>query len=143
MNLMECPEFRRLLRLLRKDLRESDIPHWTKLRELIVETWYEYFDALKQDMAVSVRLFYLTKYLMFFQKAEGKISFTSDLWSDENRHPFMALMAHWITQQASKLVLKAGLIAFTHIPGSHDGVSLAAIILGLLDHAEVMDKVSD
>jgi len=141
---MECLEFQRLLRLLQKDLWESNIPHHqTKLCKLIVETWYKYFNALKQDMAVSVQLFYLTKYLIFFQKAEGKILFTSDLWSDENRCPFMELRAHWIAQQASKLVLKAGLIAFTHIPSSHDGVSLTAIILGLLDHAEVMDKVSD
>lgn len=80
---------------------------------------------------------------MFFQKAEGKILFTSDLWSDENRHLFMALTAHWITWQASKLVLKAGLLAFTHVPGFHNRASLTTIILGLLDHAEVTDKVSD
>ncbi|KAG1782525.1 hypothetical protein EV702DRAFT_1192199 [Suillus placidus] len=117
MNLMECPEFWQLLQLLRKDLRKSDIPHRTKLCELIIETWYEYFEVLKQDLA----------------KAEGKILFTSDLWSDNNRRLFLALTAHWIAQQerTSKLVLKAALIAFTHVPGSHDAVSLAAIILEL------------
>jgi hypothetical protein len=50
------------------------------------------------------------------------------------------LTAHWIVLQASKLVLKASLIAFSYIPGSYDGVSLAAVILGLLDR--VADKVS-
>ncbi|KAG2350045.1 hypothetical protein BDR05DRAFT_832935, partial [Suillus weaverae] len=68
------------------------------LRELIVETWCEYFKVLKQDLAIS----------------EGKVSFTTDLWSDDNRHPFLALTAHWIAQQerTSQLVLKATLLAF-------------------------------
>ncbi|KAG2059976.1 hypothetical protein BDR06DRAFT_1003029 [Suillus hirtellus] len=51
MNVIECPEFHRLLLLLRKDLQECNIPHWMKL---------------------------------YLAKAEGKISFTSDLWSDES-----------------------------------------------------------
>jgi hypothetical protein len=65
MNLMECPEFRRLLQLLWKDLWECDIPHCTKLRELIVEAWYQYFDILKQDLAISVSLFDLASYHLF------------------------------------------------------------------------------
>ncbi|KAG1820909.1 uncharacterized protein BJ212DRAFT_1478003 [Suillus subaureus] len=110
--------------VMNKDLWECDIPHQMKLHKLIVETWYQYFDVLKQDLA----------------KAEGKILFTSDLWSDENHHLFIALIAHWIAQHGSKLILEAGLLAFSHIPGSYDGVSLAVVILGLLDCAEVTDK---
>jgi hypothetical protein len=53
-NIIECVEFRRLIRLLRKDLTDSDIPHRTKLRELIIVAWQEYFQVLKGDLAMSV-----------------------------------------------------------------------------------------
>ncbi|KAG2337339.1 hypothetical protein BDR05DRAFT_841823, partial [Suillus weaverae] len=68
------------------------------LRELIIVVWQGYFQVLKGDLA----------------RAQGKISFTSDLWSDQKLCPFLALTAHWIAkeEQTSVLVLKAALITF-------------------------------
>jgi hypothetical protein len=51
-NVIECPEFRVLLRLLRSDLKDTMIPHRTKIRELIVEAWRRYFQQLKQKLSV-------------------------------------------------------------------------------------------
>lgn len=51
---MECSEFRELIRFLHQELRETDIPRRTKLRELIIETWRDYFQVLKDDLAVSL-----------------------------------------------------------------------------------------
>jgi hypothetical protein len=53
-NVVECPEFRQLLRLMRQDLKESDIPRRTKFRSLIIDAWRDYFPILKRDLAVSV-----------------------------------------------------------------------------------------
>ena len=50
---MECPEFQELIHFLHQELCETDIPHHTKLRELIIETWRDYFQVLKDDLAVS------------------------------------------------------------------------------------------
>ncbi|KAG2352359.1 hypothetical protein BDR07DRAFT_1188577, partial [Suillus spraguei] len=68
------------------------------LHELIIVAWQEYLQVLKGDLA----------------RAQGKISFTSDLWSDQKLRPFMALTAHWIAkeEQTSVLILKAALIVF-------------------------------
>ncbi|KAH7903782.1 hypothetical protein BJ138DRAFT_987404, partial [Hygrophoropsis aurantiaca] len=63
------------------DLRNSDIPHRTKLRELILDAWRKYFTALKRDLA----------------NAAGRVSFTTDIWSDDNLRPFLAMTAHWIS----------------------------------------------
>ena len=49
---MECPEFRQLLLLLRPDLKDTMIPHRSKLRELIVLAWKEEFQVIKRDLAV-------------------------------------------------------------------------------------------
>lgn len=78
------------------------------------------------------------------QRAQGKISFTSDLWSDKKLRPFMALTAHWIAKEEKTLVLvlRVALIAFHHIPGSHTGKSLGSTLLHLLDRADVAKDVS-
>jgi hypothetical protein len=51
---VECPEFRWLLLLLRPDLKEANIPHRSKLRELIIEAWKREFEGLKRELAVSI-----------------------------------------------------------------------------------------
>jgi hypothetical protein len=56
MNIVECPEFRRLLFFMRRDIPEKAIPHRTKLTELVTHTWIEEFNILKADLAVSIQL---------------------------------------------------------------------------------------
>jgi hypothetical protein len=55
---MECPEFRRLLLLLRGDLQDKDIPHRMKIREAIVTAWKTWFTSLKRDFTVSLTLIF-------------------------------------------------------------------------------------
>jgi hypothetical protein len=66
-----------------------------------------------------------------------------DIWSDQNRRSFMALTAHWIAmvRGTTALQLEADLTAFHRLYGNHDGESLAAIVLQLLDRAEITVKV--
>ena len=73
----------------------------------------------------------------------GEISFTIDTWLDQNRRPYLAITAHWIAQnrETGALKLKAALIAFHRVCGGHDGLSLAGVVLGLLDRAGVTMKV--
>jgi hypothetical protein len=52
LNLVECREFRLLLLLLRNDLKEEMIPHRTKLRDLIIRAWKQFFQVLRRDLAV-------------------------------------------------------------------------------------------
>jgi hypothetical protein len=59
------------------------------------------------------------------QDALGKISFTSDVWSDPNLVPYMAVTAHWIdvktilTAEGPHHILKlqSELVAFYHLKG--------------------------
>ncbi|KIK21605.1 hypothetical protein PISMIDRAFT_103927 [Pisolithus microcarpus 441] len=96
--------------------------------ELIIEAWREYFAVLKSNLV----------------QAEGRISCTADIWSDEVLRPFLALTAHWIgkSEGTASLQLKAALLAFHHLPGNHTGDYIAQKFLHLLDCAEVMEKVS-
>ncbi len=64
LNVVECCEFCELFHYLWPDLKESMVPHWTKLRGLVVNSWSQYFQALKSELAVGApqpsRCFHLT-----------------------------------------------------------------------------------
>ena len=57
--------------------------------------------------------------------------------------PYLALTAHWITNEGGSLKLKASLIAFHYFPGLHTGEALAKLLLELLDRTKVTMKVHD
>jgi len=81
----------------------------------------------------------------------GKISCTTDAWSDPNQVSFMAVTAHWIqaieettpTGVIKKLHLRADLIGFHKIPGRHSGDHLAHCFLFVTDRIQITSKVSD
>jgi hypothetical protein len=52
--MIECPEFRCLIHLLRPEIGETGLFHRTKAREMVIEQLQEYFLVLKKDLAVSV-----------------------------------------------------------------------------------------
>jgi len=51
LNVVECPEFRRLLLLLWSNLMDTQIPHRTKLHELLLQAWAQHFKNLRRDLA--------------------------------------------------------------------------------------------
>ncbi|KIK14878.1 hypothetical protein PISMIDRAFT_16959 [Pisolithus microcarpus 441] len=50
LNVIECKEFHRLVLLLRDDLKDSNIPHRTKIQSNIIQAWKDYFAILKIDL---------------------------------------------------------------------------------------------
>jgi hypothetical protein len=52
LRLVECSQFRNLLLFLRCDLRDANIPHWSKVQDLVLDSWSTYFDELKLNLEV-------------------------------------------------------------------------------------------
>ena len=76
------------------------------------------------------------------QKVLGRISYTTDLWSDQGQGSYLALTAHWIARgPADSLELRSGLAAFHWFMGKHSGDRLSLAMLALLDHAGTTQKV--
>ena len=73
----------------------------------------------------------------------GRVLFTIDTWSDQNRWPYLAITAHWIAQHkdTGALKLKTALIAFYRICSGHDGPTFADVVVCLLDRAGITVKV--
>src|SRR5229473_5717923 len=52
LNVVECRKFRELFHYLQPNLKESMVLHQTKLHGLVVNSWSQYFQALKSELAV-------------------------------------------------------------------------------------------
>src|SRR6266481_2937139 len=82
-------------------------------------------------------------YSLFLQNVLGQLSFTTDLWSDNDRTSYLALTAHWIgCNQSGNLKLRSGLPGFSRFSGAHMGEGLVKALMMLLDHASIMPKLS-
>jgi hypothetical protein len=79
--------------------------------------------------------------ISLFQSTLGRISFTSDCWSDPNLVSFLALTTHFIVRENGCLVLRNRLLAFRIVEGSHTGENLARIIFTILKDAGLLGKV--
>ncbi|KAJ3839627.1 hypothetical protein EV361DRAFT_772349, partial [Lentinula raphanica] len=62
------------------ELSENDIPHRTKLMDLIFNQFDKQFNEMKNELKHSL----------------GHISFTSDMWSNGVLKGFMAITAHYM-----------------------------------------------
>jgi len=52
LNVVESPELRSLFRMLREELRDSDIPRRTHIRTRVAEVWDEHVAKLEREMSV-------------------------------------------------------------------------------------------
>ena len=52
LNVVESEEFRKLILILREGMRDHDIPHRTKMREIILTRWKEFFETVRRDLQV-------------------------------------------------------------------------------------------
>ncbi|KAN0111515.1 Ribonuclease H-like domain containing protein [Russula decolorans] len=119
--------------MLHEELGDFDIPHRTKIHNRVLETWDEHLNRLQDEMAGSM----------------GKISFTTDMWSDLNLTPYMAVTAHWIEAKEVQtssglqqvLELRADLINFHRVPGHHSGAHLAHTFKFITDRIGITHKI--
>ncbi|THU76963.1 hypothetical protein K435DRAFT_703544, partial [Dendrothele bispora CBS 962.96] len=56
-NTIENPKLRAIFLMLKRDLKDSDIPHRNLIRERIMEMWEEHLDALEEEFAVCYYFF--------------------------------------------------------------------------------------
>ncbi|KAN0124669.1 hypothetical protein V8E53_015705 [Lactarius tabidus] len=132
-NVIESRQLRKLILMLRPELRDHDIPHRTTIRKRVLEVLDEYIVELKSQL----------------KKAMGRISLTTDIWSDLQLVAFMAVTAHWIEEKAEdtpdgarkKLTLRSALIGFHLVPKGHDGKQLAHILFSVVERVQILGKI--
>ncbi|QRV97807.1 hAT family dimerization protein [Ceratobasidium sp. AG-Ba] len=142
MNVVECPEFRKLLVLASRapNLQDTDIPHQTKTTKTINELYMEEKSRIKHDLEVYTYQFdilFNVYSLPNLQNACGRVSITSDLWGDPNLRSYMAVTAHYINHEG---YLAEHLIAFRRVRGHHSGENLGRILFAILNEFGLTNK---
>ncbi|KAJ7818483.1 hypothetical protein B0H14DRAFT_2248557, partial [Mycena olivaceomarginata] len=84
-----------LLLFIGVQLEDEDIPHRTKMSQLITTRFQIEYDKMIQEIQASL----------------GRISFTHNIWSRVNLDSHLAITAHYIARNADgHLVLKTRLV---------------------------------
>ncbi|KDN38535.1 hypothetical protein RSAG8_09424, partial [Rhizoctonia solani AG-8 WAC10335] len=115
--------FRRLLCYVGQgNIQASDIPERRAVAKVSSDLSQEEKEHIKEDMQLS----------------QGRVSLTSDLWTDEMERPFMAVTGHYIN---SIKEIRTTLMAFRVVEGAHAGIILAQHLFGVLKEYDVIHKV--
>lgn len=141
-NVVDCPEFRDFVLFGRTDVSDTDLPHRTSLKGHMYEKYKAAHRALLEELKVSVPCVMPDFDTHIKQDALGRISFTSDIWSDPNLTSFMAVTVHFSTKDADgRLITANRLLAFRIVEGRHDGKHLSTIIVAIFREAGILHKV--
>jgi len=125
-------------------LKDTDFPHQSKALTLIKTEYDSKYQSLKMDLRVrSLFLAILdTNTYCMYQDALGRVSLTSDLWSDPNQWSFMAVPAHWMAKgRTNQLELRSALVAFREVDGSHTGDNLGQVLFDIIQDIRITHKV--
>lgn len=63
------------------------------------------------------------------------------MWTRGILQGYMAITAHFLAWDGGNLTLQSRLVAFRHVPGSHDGKTMARVFVHVLDELKVAHRV--
>ena len=144
--MVDSPAFRDLLRYMRPNILDADIPHHKKLREEVLAKADKFLDKLNTMFNVSMLLSTrdTLRLLTHFQSLPSKVSFTFDTWTSRSMDPYLALTAHYIESTPDQPLvwrLKTNLIGFIPLVGNHSGKNQARHIHRCIDRIGLHTKV--
>ncbi|KAG9088674.1 hypothetical protein FS749_001982 [Ceratobasidium sp. UAMH 11750] len=121
---VESKEFRRIILLASRapTLQDKDIPRRKKMVKTVHELYLEQIQQIQREL----------------QKARGRISITSDLWSDDILRAFMAVTAHYINEAGE---LAEHLLAFRRVKGHHTGANVGCSLFSVLNEFDITSKI--
>jgi hypothetical protein len=77
------------------------------------------------------------------QNSLGRISLTTDMWSNPNLDGFKAVTAHFMERNTDGEIVEAAcMIAFRFVEGNHTGEHLGRIFFEILKENGILFKVS-
>lgn len=123
---------------------DSDLPHRTSITNLILSENEREFQNLVLDFKVCTVHVNLIILLTKLQKSLGRISLTSDMWSDPKLDGFMGCTAHFMArnEDTGQLELRVELLSFHFVECGHSGKELADEYFKILEKAGILHKVS-
>jgi hypothetical protein len=110
------------------NVSDRELPHQTVLTNKIYEQYVKDHHKLVEEV----------------KNVLGRVSFTSDIWSDPNLTPFLAMTIHFCKRnQFRGLEVVHCLLAFHFFEGSHDGENIGQVMYDIIKEAGAHRKVCD
>ncbi|KAJ7790431.1 hypothetical protein B0H14DRAFT_2396433, partial [Mycena olivaceomarginata] len=116
-----------LLLFIGAQLEDEDIPHRTKLSQLISTRFNIEYTAMIDEIQLWNSL--------------DRVSFTDDIWTRVNLDSHLAITAHYIVKDTrGNLILKTQLVAFRRLQGSHTGENIGKVFVQVMKEIGCVHK---
>ena len=128
---------------MRPKTKVADLPSVNDIRLYLHNAFVARLNKLKQDIEVrSLSLLFYLPLTSPIQNAPGKVSTTADGWTADNtKQGFLGMTAHWIdVDKDGKWTLRAEVVGFRLIRGTHAGSNLGRYFVGLCDRVGIMSR---
>lgn len=120
---VERPQLRRLLEYTHHSIKPLHVPHRTTIKTRIMKMGEDKVEDIKR----------------MFSELKGKVSISLDAWTSSNHYAFLAIVAHYVTNDGH---LQELLIGFRELHGEHSGENLAEVVWDTLLTFGVLKKVN-
>lgn len=138
--------FRNCLVVMRPKTKATDLPSIHDVRIYLRNAFVQHVEQLRDDIEVSTTgsdSDLPGEGLTIYQKAPGKVSATADGWTaDTTKQGYLGMTAHWIDVDAAsrKWTLRAEVVGFRLIRGTHAGGNLGRYFVGLCDRLGITSR---
>lgn len=122
LRLVECPEFRAFLTYV-----NSNVNAYLPNSHRTVSEWVLRQYNIERER-ITIRL----------GSARTKIHISIDVWTSPSTMPILAIVAHYISEDNE---LEHALLAMEELQGTHDGESVAPIVLKVLEEWAIFNKL--
>ncbi|CAE6517063.1 unnamed protein product [Rhizoctonia solani] len=125
-NIVQAPALCRLLCYVGQgNITATTIPERRFVRKVASDLTEKEKERIKIDM----------------RNSPGRVSITSDLWSDHMERSFMAVTGHYKKRMDGVDTLVVELLAFRLVEGNHSGANLGRMLFGILSEYDILDKI--
>ncbi|KAJ8072642.1 hypothetical protein PM082_016201 [Marasmius tenuissimus] len=118
--------------MLNPNILESNIPHCTTIQKMVWECFLIYMHKMKKELKMNTL---------------GKITFSTNGWTDSTVFPFIAVIAHYIkcididpklqSSYSSPFMLQMKSVCV----GFHTSAHLCSAFINILDRVDVTEKI--
>jgi hypothetical protein len=129
---------------MRPKTKVVDLPSTNDVRIYLRNAFVQRLKQLKQDIEVRIQPYYLCSNIQppLIQNAPGRVSTTADGWTADNtKQGYLGMTAHWIdVDKNGKWSLRAEVVGFRLIKGTHAGSNLGRYFVGLCDRVGITSR---
>jgi hypothetical protein len=138
--------FRNCLVSMRPQATKLDLPTTYNVATHIHNEFVRHLNTLKLEISVGTlcsEVLSLTTHLAINQATPGRVSTTTDLWTeDKTKASFIGITGHWIQVKDSEWRLRSEVVSFRGLTGTHSSGNIGRYFVRLSEHVGIITTTS-